>query len=60
MIYVQVNANLALLGRDTVDAPPTTPTFNALAPQNLVITKTPLIRAGAGPEWAATPCNHGW
>jgi len=36
--FLQVNADLALLGRDTVDAPPTTPTFNALAPRNLVIT----------------------
>ena len=41
--YQQINANLALLGQETVDAPPAPPVFDALAPVNLVIT----VAAGA-------------
>ena len=36
--YTKINATLANLGQATVDAPPATPTFDPLAPQNLTIT----------------------
>ena len=36
-LFLKVNANLARLGQDQVDAPPADPQFGALAPQNLVI-----------------------
>ena len=39
-LFVKLNAMLALLGQDPVDAPPAVPAFGALAPQNLVITNT--------------------
>ena len=39
-LFNKINCNLALLGEDTVDAPPVRPAFPDLAPQNLVITNT--------------------
>jgi hypothetical protein len=38
--FLQINANLVLLGQEQVDAPPAAPTIPALAPQGLVITNT--------------------
>ena len=39
-LFVKVNATLAQFGGQTVDTPPVTPSFDALAPQGLVITNT--------------------
>ena len=36
-LFLKVNANLALFGQAQVDVPPADPQFDALAPQNLVI-----------------------
>jgi hypothetical protein len=39
-LFVRINATLSQFGQETVDTPPAVPTFDALAPQALVITNT--------------------
>ena len=39
-LFTKINCLLALLGQDPVDAPPASPTFGELAPQNVVISNT--------------------
>ena len=39
-LFVRINCKLGILGQDPVDAPPVSPQFPTLAPQNLVITNT--------------------
>jgi hypothetical protein len=40
LLFTKINCTLAQFGQDQVEAPPTHPQFNDLAPQNLVITNT--------------------